>query len=391
MGAALLQLAYLFAVALLMVPTAVVLLQVSAAFLPYRALRRTGPRPRIGVLIPAHNEESRIVRTIGEAKFQLAPGDRLIVVADNCDDRTASRARQAGAEVVVRTDATKRGKGYALEAGVASLGKRPPEVVIVLDADCTPVAGCFETLARVCVGWDRPMQASYAMLGRGDSGHARLAEFAWRVRVQLRPAGYACLGLPCFPMGSGMAFPWGMIAGLPIGTDHITEDLLLGVVLALRGTPCRFCPSAMIVSSFPASEVGRDTQRRRWVHGYFSILVRHAVELFAAAARQRSLSTLALALDLAVPPLALLLTIDMVAVMIGAAAYLVSGRPSALYGSAGLLLVALAFSLLAWVQCGRDLIGWRELAAFPCHVGKIAVMALDFAAGKRSSWGRSER
>lgn len=63
------------------------------------------------------------------------------MVADNCTDDTARLASAAGAEVIERHDALLRGKGYALDFGVRHLAQQPPDVVIVVDADCQVAEG----------------------------------------------------------------------------------------------------------------------------------------------------------------------------------------------------------------------------------------------------------
>src|SRR5271170_673250 len=50
-------------------------------------------RPVVAVLVPAHNEALGIRGTIESIAAQMAPGDRLVVVADNCTDATAEIAR----------------------------------------------------------------------------------------------------------------------------------------------------------------------------------------------------------------------------------------------------------------------------------------------------------
>jgi glycosyltransferase involved in cell wall biosynthesis len=61
----------------------------------------------------------------------------VLVVADNCTDETAVRAREAGALVVERRDEALRGKPRALDHGLAWLAERPaPDAVIFVDADC---------------------------------------------------------------------------------------------------------------------------------------------------------------------------------------------------------------------------------------------------------------
>ena len=72
---------------------------------------------RLAVVVPAHNEELHITRCIksllAASRSQVDVG--IVVIADNCTDETAKMARAAGARVLVRTDPTERGKGYALD------------------------------------------------------------------------------------------------------------------------------------------------------------------------------------------------------------------------------------------------------------------------------------
>src|ERR1700749_1302720 len=78
---------------------------------------RTSPVAALGamshkttILIPAHNEGAGILPTIRDVQAQLGPNDGILVVADNCTDDTAAIVRAAGVEVIVRTDAARRGK-----------------------------------------------------------------------------------------------------------------------------------------------------------------------------------------------------------------------------------------------------------------------------------------
>ena len=97
---------------LLSIPVVVLLIEVVAALrtINEKPVNSVNPRPlkRIAVIVPAHNESSGILPTIEDIKSQLGPGDRLIVVADNCSDDTATVAAAAGAQVISRNDTTNR-------------------------------------------------------------------------------------------------------------------------------------------------------------------------------------------------------------------------------------------------------------------------------------------
>jgi cellulose synthase/poly-beta-1,6-N-acetylglucosamine synthase-like glycosyltransferase len=104
--------------ALAALPVGVLLAQVLLAYGGSRAHAVAAPRrpgADVAVLIPAHNESAGIEATLRCLQAQLRAGDRVLVVADNCDDDTAAVARDAGAEVIERIDAIHRGKGFALD------------------------------------------------------------------------------------------------------------------------------------------------------------------------------------------------------------------------------------------------------------------------------------
>jgi len=83
----------------------------------------------ISVIIPALNEEEPIAGVVREAAETKIPHE-IIVVDNGSTDRTAERARDAGARVVNAP----RGYGRACAAGVAAL--RPEcDIVVFLDGD----------------------------------------------------------------------------------------------------------------------------------------------------------------------------------------------------------------------------------------------------------------
>src|SRR5581483_7831781 len=111
------------------VPLLVLVIESFAALLPARREKSSTERGRCTILVPAHDEESGIEQTLTAILPQLLPTDQVVVIADNCTDRTAEVARSAGAMVVERQDTTRRGKGYALDFGVRYLELNPPEIV----------------------------------------------------------------------------------------------------------------------------------------------------------------------------------------------------------------------------------------------------------------------
>ena len=389
----LLQSVLLLACLVLAVPTLVLTFEILAgALLRSRQQHVPGARPeRIAVLVPAHNESSGIAATVRHLKLQLRGADRLLVVADNCTDETASLARQNGADVVERSDPSRRGKGHALAFGMAELRQSAPDVVIIVDADCRTSDGTLAELARLSHGAGRPVQSLDLM--RPPAGFERehaVATFAWIVKNQARPLGLSRLGLPCQLMGTGMAFPWRLIQNFELASSNIVEDLELGLTLAAHGHAPLFSEETLVESFFPSSQDGAVAQRRRWEQGSVQMLLGRGVHNVWCAVRSRNWHHLALALDMCVPPL----------VLHGAGLALLLAVSAALVPWAGNwpLLIALALCLLfggalafAWFNYGREALPPKQLASlFPFLLSKMRVHQGFWRKASRG-WTRADR
>jgi hypothetical protein len=264
---------------------------------------------------------------------------------------------------------------------------------VMIDADClfgTPDS--LSALVQFCSVQNQPVQAENIQT-RPDlsDGRARVSEFAWRVRTTFRATGYSHLGLPCQLMGTGMAFPWGLIRQYELATGHIAEDVSLGVTMALDRHPPRLCSRARVLSTFPAGQDGRQSQKKRWVHGYFAILQADLPRLLSRGLWRGDINSLAMAADLAVPPLGLLIPISLLTGTLSLVLFLTANLYAPLALSAFNVLSLAVFLALAWFSCGRDLIGFRELALFPVYAGGIARMLWQYLSGNRSGWLRANR
>lgn len=377
----------------MLVPVSVLVVQVLMALPAYRPREMPGGRrPTVAVVIPAHDEALVIAGTLRAIVPQLVAGDRLLVVADNCADDTARVAAEAGAEVLERSDRERRGKGYALDFGVRHLERNPPEVVLIIDADCEIDGAAIERLARLCLETGRPVQGLYLMHSPKGAGlKTRIAECAWLVKNHVRALGFHRLGLPCQLMGTGMAFPWAVISTAALASGHIVEDLKLGIDLARAGAPALFCPEARVTSYFPATAEGITGQRTRWEHGHLGVILSAAPRLFLEALRRRDRNLFALALDLCVPPLALLMLL-VLSVFVGSAVFFVATKLALPLWLAAMSLVMLGLSvLLSWGRYGRKVISLASLAYAPFYVLWKIPIYLKFLVRRQAEWVRSRR
>lgn len=352
----------------------------------------TSRSARVAVLMPAHNEAKGISAAIAAVLPQLLSQDRLLVVVDNSSDDTASVARQTGAEVVEREDEQRRGKGYALDFGVRWLEQDPPDIVVVLDADCYLAPGSLSYLANQCQREYRPVQALYLMHApRTAPMSLRIAEFAWLLKNKIRPLGCSVLGWPCQLMGSGMAFPWQIIKDAPLASGHLVEDLQLGVALSKNGLHPTFCPQATVESAFPSDISAVKSQRTRWEHGHISLLVSAGPRQLWRAFLRCDRKSAAMALDMMIPPLTALLFGSIVIAAISMAFSFVGGHNLPMWMSlASLMLFSLSI-FFVWLVEGKDLIRYRELIALPGYVAAKVPLYMRLFMKRQIEWVRTKR
>ncbi len=352
------------------------------------------PLRRTVILVPAHNEAEIIRETVDELCAAKTFGASILVVADNCTDMTAQLARSAGAEVVERQDLVKLGKGFALEHGIAHLSEASPETVVVVDADCRMSLQSLQNVVALSRKTGRPVQSRYHMQlqdAAKASAKQRLSALAWRLKVDIRQAGLQALFGTCHLSGSGMAFPWPVIAKMPLGTDAIVEDLVLGLWLAREGHGARFARDAVTESVFPTDEVAGRNQRRRWESGHLHTIVAEVPGTLYRGLSQCRVATVALAVDAAIPPLSFLLLVLLVLAAISFIVALLTAfwLPLALTCLASVLSFTALLVTLGSVDQGC--IRVHDLFDLAKYVGSKVGIYESALAGRSEGWVKTRR
>jgi len=377
----------------LLLPAAVVVLECSIACMPWRAEQTHTDefRPHVVVLMPAHNESAVIAKTLDSIMPQLMDGDRLLLVADNCSDDTAAIAETLGAQVLKRFDDELRGKSYALAFGVETLRESPPEVLIIIDADCHLQSGSLDVLAKTAYRLNAPVQALDMMLaGKQSPVRQKIAAFAWIVKNHVRALGMSRLGMPCPLMGTGMAFPWQIISRMDLATGALAEDMLLGGELVVRGHAPVFCPAACVTSEFPVSDCDTRTQRQRWEHGHLSMICNHAPKLLKAVLQRGDLKGVYFSIDMMVPPLALHSMLMLLGLGItGLAAGFGYGLPfEVMLAGTGLFVSAL---MLARARYARNVIGIKDTLQIPFYIFSKLSVYVSYVFSREKNWVKTKR
>lgn len=380
---------------LLGIPVAILSLQILMALPRYKIKDSViFKHPTIAVLIPAHNESINLIPTLTSVKAQLLKGDIVYVIADNCTDNTAAIALDAGVEVIERFNNAKLGKGYALDFGIRHIEKQAahPAVVIVVDADCLLTEKSLRRLAFEAVQTGRPIQALYLMHSAKEASlKTKIAEFAWVVKNWARPLGFLRLGLPCQLMGTGMAFPWSLIRHAKLANGHIVEDLKLGLDFANIMRSPKFCPQAVVTSTFPINNDGLVSQRTRWEHGHLSMIVSDGPKLMWQSFRSLNVGLFALVVDMCVPPLALLAILVFASSLITLLGLTLTNHYIPWYFAfTNLACLGLAV-FLAWLKFGRSILSFSDLVYIPIYALSKIPLYFQFIMRRQVSWVRSRR
>jgi cellulose synthase/poly-beta-1,6-N-acetylglucosamine synthase-like glycosyltransferase len=378
-----------------------------AVALAAMAARRAGrwvpeaePRSRFLVLIPAHDEESGIAATVASGRSADYPESlfSVLVIADNCTDRTAAVAAEAGARVVERQDPVKKSKGYAIEyligrlvdsGEIASL-----DALVVIDADTTIDRSLLRRFdAHLQAGHDW-VQAYYTVANPDESWRTRLMTYAFSLFNGVMQLGQTAMGGSAGLRGNGMCFSTRGLTRRPWTAYGLVEDMEFSWKLRVAGERIAFEPDARVYGAMVGSGGSAAAgQRRRWEFGRSEIRRNFAGPLLRSD-RIGWWEKLISFSELTIPPLGPLLVLYLVLAILDLAAALATpaGVTTDLWViPACLAAMTASLGLYALSPFLAMRLPWRfarSLALVPAYVGWKALVRLQ---GRPKAWVRTAR
>ena len=246
---------------------------------------------RFAVLVCARNEESVVklpVKSVLMSKYPAACRE-VIVLADNCTDRTAERAREAGATVWEKTEPSS-GKGDVLAWGIEKVRTSGRyDAIAVFDADNIASDGWFDVMN------DALQDGETVVTGRRCSSNARASLISgwytvyWDMMNELSNRVRTNVGLSGKLTGTGFAF---LISALgPEGwkTRTMVEDVEFTVQTNIRGGRVTYVPEADYADEQPETVQYMWRQLRRWATGGWQVARTYMLPWLKALVKHPSL------------------------------------------------------------------------------------------------------
>jgi cellulose synthase/poly-beta-1,6-N-acetylglucosamine synthase-like glycosyltransferase len=374
-------------------PNGVYLLLLLGAAVWPRARQRpvAAARPELAVVIPAHDEELNVSAAVSSVFAADYPAERLrvVVIADNCLDRTSEVAQAAGAEVWEREDRDHRGKGYALDwAFQRLLRERAVQAVCVIDADCEVSANLLIELADALGRGADAVQAAYLVSNPEASNSAALRWAGFALMNVVKPRGRSRLGLSSGLLGTGMAFSRDLLRRSPWRAFSYAEDREQHMRWMLHGAKVMFAENASVHSPAPGTRAGRRAQEARWESGKVALVRNMTPRLLARWLRTGELAALDAALEPFQLPQSLLLAANVVAV----ASAGVSGSTKLRRTAAASLLAQVGYVLGGLLVLRAPASVWRALALLPGFlVRRLALLGRAVMGRGPLGWERTPR
>ncbi|TGD80577.1 glycosyltransferase family 2 protein [Hymenobacter wooponensis] len=267
------------------------------------------------LLIPAHNEERLLPTLLSSIHAQNYPASLVtpVVIADNCQDTTATIARQAGVTCLERFTKPPSDKMQALmyaSEKMAITSQARGRVVCVIDADCRLERNFLMELDNM---FSRPEAAAavqtYRYVNNTFASDVTVLDAAAEALRQWLLSGTRKLfGMDTFVYGLGFAVRdniFGELMRLP--EYSLAEDKDWKAYLVEREIKVDFCPAARLSYEVVDNSQAFQKQRSRWLAGHFETLKKHGFRLLGQGLLHGKFAQIDFACELLQPPRSILL------------------------------------------------------------------------------------
>ena len=248
------------------------------------------PEMRFLVLVPAHNEEKVIGDIIGNLKEMDYPRELydFYIIADNCTDNTAEKARSLGAKVIEthkESPDAPTGKPIALKKALETIDYRNAyDLLMIFDADNLIDRNMFREVNSQYLDKGRPDFIQCYLGAKNKEGAvAWLYYTGYTLSNRFFNLAKQRLGLNGVLGGTGFAMSTSYLAKRGGWTTMtLTEDYEMQVEAILEGRRIVWNHFTRVYDEKPTRLVAAIRQRIRWGQGHWYVTLHNTGKLFRA-------------------------------------------------------------------------------------------------------------
>lgn len=248
--------------------------------------------PRISVIIPAWNEEVGVVKTINSIVDNDYPNTEIIVVPNNCSDKTEFvvseyidkfRYSSSSNYIDIKTFPLKPGgKGIALNYGII---KATGDIILTVDADSvlrqdalTNLKEYFKDPSILSVVGNVKIANNYTFIGL-------IQRLEYIFGFYFKRAN-AVMGSEYIFGGACAAFRREVFDKLGLfDTTNKTEDIEMSMRVRDAGLSCTYAEDVVCYTEGASTVKGLIDQRLRWKKGRFDTFIKYRHLLFSTEKR----------------------------------------------------------------------------------------------------------
>ena len=247
---------------------------------------------RFMAIIPAHNEENVVENLIKSLKKQDYPKELydIYVIADNCTDKTAQIAKNAGAIVYERFDSMHKTKGAALNWFLAQKIEEdaPYDAFCIFDADNVVDINFIKNMNKKLCQGETVVQGYRDIKNPTDSWvTAGYAIFYWTMNRFYHLARYN-IGLSPLINGTGFMVRFDQIKPEGWNTKTLTEDIEFSLKQIIKGKKLGWARDAIVYDEQPVDFKQSWSQRSRWTVGHIQCMKEYTTKLALAVKEHKT-------------------------------------------------------------------------------------------------------
>lgn len=250
------------------------------------------------IMIPAHNEEKVIGQLIRNLQCIDYPKELydIVVIADNCTDRTADIGRNLGTVVLehISKPGELRGKPYAIRYALDTIYNydKKYDAICIFDADNLVSLNYLIEMNNHLISGDKLIQCYLDVKNPTDNLISMSYANAYYYTNRSWQMAKERLGLGVALGGTGFCVSTDILKKIGWATTTLTEDLEFQMQCLLNDIPAHWCHYAKIYDEKPTRFVASLIQRLRWARGHWNVCFKYALKLFIKGIKKHSMINL---------------------------------------------------------------------------------------------------